>query len=104
MSASIRTMYRLLHDAQEVRERRNQLRHPRLEPPRLMASAPNEVWTWDITKLPGPRKWVTYPLYVVWICSLATSWPGWSPKGRAPRWPSGLLPVHAPSRAFNAGN
>ena len=62
---SIRTMYRLLHDAHEVRERRDQLRHPRLEPPRLVASAPNEVWTWDITRLPGPRKWVTYPLYVV---------------------------------------
>lgn len=62
---SIRTMYRLLHDAQEVRERRDQRRHPRLEPPRLMASAPNQVWTWDITKLPGSRKWVTYPLYVV---------------------------------------
>ena len=53
---SIRTMYRLLHDAQEVRERRNQLRHPRLEPPRLMASAPNEVWTWDITKVARTSK------------------------------------------------
>ena len=62
---SIRTMYRLLHDAGEVRQRRHQRRHPRLEPPRLMASAPNQVWTWDITRLPGPRKWVTYPLYVV---------------------------------------
>lgn len=62
---SIRTMYRLLHDAHEVRERRDQRRHPRLEPPRLMARAPNQVWTWDITRLPGPRKWVTYPLYVV---------------------------------------
>ena len=62
---SVRTMYRLLHDAQEVRERRDQRRHPRLEPPRLMANAPNQVWTWDITRLPGPRKWVTYPLYVV---------------------------------------
>ena len=62
---SIRTMYRLLHDAGEVRQRRHQRRHPRLEPPRLMASAPNQVWTWDITRLPRPRKWVTYPLYVV---------------------------------------
>ena len=47
---SVRTMYRLLHDAQEVRERRDQRRHPRLEPPRLMANAPNQVWTWDITR------------------------------------------------------
>ncbi len=62
---STRTMYRLLHDAHEVRERRNQRRHPRLEPPLLVASAPNQVWTRDITKLPGPRKWVTYPRDVV---------------------------------------
>ena len=62
---SIRTMYRLLHDAGEVPQRRHQRRHPRLEPPRLMADAPNQVWTWDITRLPGTRKWETYPLYVV---------------------------------------
>ena len=62
---SIRTMYRVLHDADEVTERRPQRRHPQREPPRLVATAPNQVWTWDITRLPGPRKWVTYPLYVV---------------------------------------
>ena len=62
---SIRTMYRLLHNAKEVHERRRQRRHPHREPPRLVATAPNQVWTWDITRLPGPRKWVTYPLYVV---------------------------------------
>ena len=62
---SIRTMYRVLHDADEVTERRPQRRHPHREPPRLVATAPNQVWTWDITRLPGPRKWVTYPLYVV---------------------------------------
>ncbi len=62
---SIRTMYRVLHDADEVIERRRQRRHPHREPPRLMATAPNQVWTWDITRLPGPRQWVTYPLYVV---------------------------------------
>ena len=37
----------------------------RVSNPRLVASAPHEVWTWDITRLPGPRKWVTYPLCVV---------------------------------------
>ena len=62
---SQRTMYRLLHGAGEVRERRRQRRHPRAEPPRLVATAPNQVWTWDITRLAGPRTWGTYPLYVV---------------------------------------
>ncbi len=58
-------MYRLLHGAGEVRERRRQRRHPRAEPPRLVARAPNQVWTWDITRLAGPRTGGTYPLYVV---------------------------------------
>jgi putative transposase len=62
---SIRTMYRILEDQKEVRERRAQRRHPRREPPRLVAKAPNQVWTWDITKLAGPRKWTTFPLYVI---------------------------------------
>jgi putative transposase len=62
---SIRTMYRVLHEAGEVHERRPQRNHPHREPPRLVATAPNQTWTWDITRLPGPRKWVTYPLYVV---------------------------------------
>jgi putative transposase len=62
---SIRTMYRVLDTANEVRERRAQRRHPHREPPRLVATAPNQVWTWDITRLPGPRTWTTYPLYVV---------------------------------------
>lgn len=62
---SIRTMYRVLEAADEVSERRAQRSHPQREPPRLVATAPNQVWTWDITRLPGPRKWITYPLYVV---------------------------------------
>ena len=62
---SPRTMYRLLHDAGEVRDRRRQRRHPRAEPPRLVATAPNQIWTWDITRLAGPRRGETYPLYVV---------------------------------------
>jgi len=59
-----RTMYRLLEAAHEVRERRNQLRHvaPR---PELLATRPNEVWSWDITKLLGPAKWTYYYLYVI---------------------------------------
>ena len=47
---SIRTMYRILDDAKEVRERRNQLRHPNYKKPQLLATGPNQVWSWDITK------------------------------------------------------
>jgi putative transposase len=62
---SIRTMYRVLHDQSEVRERRNQLRHPNYQKPELLATAPNQVWSWDITKLLGPAKWTYYYLYVI---------------------------------------
>ena len=62
---SIRTMYRLLADAQEVRERRDQLQHPTYRKPELLATAPNQVWSWDITKLLGPAKWTYYYLYVI---------------------------------------
>ena len=62
---SIRTMYRLLKAGGEVIERRRHRRHPHQEPPRLVATGPNQVWSWDITRLPGPRKWTTYALYVV---------------------------------------
>jgi len=62
---SIRTMYRLLDDQQEVRERRDQLRHPSYAKPQLVATAPRQVWTWDITKLLGPAKWTYFYLYVI---------------------------------------
>ncbi len=61
---SIRTMYRLLATAHEVRERRNQLRHV-APTPELLTTRPNEVWSWDITKLLGPAKWTYYYLYVI---------------------------------------
>ena len=51
---STRTMYRLLRTHGEVRERRDQLRHPSYARPELLATAPNQLWSWDITKLPGP--------------------------------------------------
>jgi putative transposase len=51
---SERTMYRLLAANQKVRERRNQLRHPRYAAPELLARRQNELWSWDITKLLGP--------------------------------------------------
>ncbi len=62
---SERTMYRILAANQEVRERRDQLRHPRYAAPELLATAPNQVWSWDITKLLGPAKWTYFYLYVI---------------------------------------
>ena len=55
---SWRTMYRILDSYKEVRERRNQLRHPSYTKPELLATGPNQLWSWDITKLKGPAKWV----------------------------------------------
>lgn len=62
---SISTMYRILHANKEVKERRDQLRHPNHKKPELLAVGPNEVWSWDITKLKGPAKWTSYYLYVI---------------------------------------
>jgi putative transposase len=62
---SERTMYRILAAHQQVRERRDQLRHPRYHAPELIAGRPNEVWSWDITKLKGPAKWTYFYLYVI---------------------------------------
>jgi putative transposase len=62
---SISTMYRVLAAHAEVRERRNQLRHPAYHKPELLATGPNQVWSWDITKLRGPSKGVYYYLYVI---------------------------------------
>ena len=60
---SWRTMYRILDENQEVRERRNQLRHPQYARPELLATQPKQLWSWDITKLLGPTKWTYYYLY-----------------------------------------
>lgn len=62
---SERSMYRVLAENQEVRERRDQLRHPRYAAPELLATKPNQLWSWDITKLKGPAKWTYFYLYVV---------------------------------------
>jgi putative transposase len=59
------TFYRLLHQVGEVRERRAQATHPAKVKPELVANGPNQVWSWDITKLPGPAKWTYYYLYVI---------------------------------------
>jgi len=62
---SIRTMYRVLDAANQVRERRRLRRHPTYVKPQLEARAPNQVWSWDITKVPGPVRGIYYSLYVV---------------------------------------
>ena len=62
---SERTMYRVLAAHAEVRERRAQLRHPIYAAPELLARRPNELWSWDITKLLGPAKWTYFYLYVM---------------------------------------
>jgi putative transposase len=62
---SPRTMYRLLADAGEVRERRDQARHPAYAKPELVATQPNQIWSWDITKLKGPVAYLYFSLYVI---------------------------------------
>jgi len=62
---SISTFYRLLRRAGESAERRRQATHPATVKPELVATAPNAVWSWDITKLRGPAKWTYYYLYVI---------------------------------------
>ena len=62
---SPRTMYRVLAEADEVRERRDQVRYPAYVKPELVATAPNQVWSWDITKLKGPVPYLYYSLYVI---------------------------------------
>lgn len=60
-----RTMYRILESQQEVKERRNQRQHPPAAKPQLETTGPNQLWSWDITKLKGPAKWHYYYLYVM---------------------------------------
>ncbi|MDP2066762.1 MAG: integrase core domain-containing protein, partial [Burkholderiaceae bacterium] len=62
---SVRTMYRLLAANGSSRERRDQLNHPAYTKPELLATGPNQVWSWDITKLKGPAKWTCFHLYVI---------------------------------------
>lgn len=62
---SISTMYRLLRQAGEVRERRAQATHPARVKPELVATAPDQVWSWDVTKLKGPDRGVYYDLFVM---------------------------------------
>ena len=74
--ASERTMYRILASAGEVRERRNQRRHPAYARPELLATGPNKLWSWDITKLRGPARWTYFQLYVI-LDVFSRYAPGW---------------------------
>jgi len=73
---SWRTMYRILDDHKEVKERRNQLCHPNYAKPELLATGPNQLWSWDITKLKGPAKWTYYYLYTI-LDVFSRYVPGW---------------------------
>jgi putative transposase len=73
---SVPTMYRILHAEGEVRERRRQATHPAAKRPELLATRPNEVYSWDITKLLGPAKWTWFYLYVI-IDIYSRYVPGW---------------------------
>jgi putative transposase len=85
--ASVATMYRVLRECGEVRDRRRQRTHPATIKPELVATIPNQCWSWDITKLAGPAKWTYYYLYVIldiysryvvgWMVATAesASWP-----------------------------
>jgi putative transposase len=73
---SVPTMYRVLRAEDEVRERRRQATHPAMVKPELLATGPNVVWSWDITKLLGPEKWTYFHLYVV-IDIFSRYVPGW---------------------------
>ncbi len=74
--ASVPTMYRILRAHGEVRERRRHATHPAHKKPELIATAPNQVWSWDITKLLGPAKWTYFYLYVI-IDIFSRYVPGW---------------------------
>jgi putative transposase len=63
--ASVSSMYRILRAHGEVRERRRQAIHPARVKPELVATQPNQIWSWDITKLHGPAKWSYFYLYVI---------------------------------------
>jgi len=73
---SVPSMYRLLRAEGEVRERRRQATHPASVKPELVATGPNQIWSWDITKLHGPEKWTYFHLYVI-IDIFSRYVPGW---------------------------
>ena len=102
--ASPRTMYRILAGNREVRERRNQLRHPMYAKPELLATGPNQVWTWDITKLLGRRSGRTIICTSYSTFSAATLSVGCSRGVRTPSWRVGSFARPAPLTASSPAN
>ena len=97
--ASISTMYRLLREHGETGDRRRHATHPARVKPELLATAPNQCWSWDITKLHGPAKWTYYYLYVI-LDIYSRYVPGWLlPMPRTRAWPRCCWPTPPPSRA-----
>jgi putative transposase len=84
---SERTMYRILAEHRQVRERRAQARHPARKKPELLADGPTQIWSWDITKLRGPAKGTWYQAYVLIDIYSRTWWATWSPTASAPSSP-----------------
>jgi putative transposase len=83
--ASESTMYRLLRGCGESGERRRQATHPARTIPELVADEPNRVWSYDVTKLKGPRRGVHYDLFVMLDIFSRYSRAGWSSRRRTPR-------------------
>ena len=81
---STRTMYRVLEEDGATRERRDQLTHPQYHKPELLASAPNQLWSWDITKLRGPPSGPTSTSTSSSTFSAVMSLAGWWRHARAP--------------------
>ena len=90
-------MYRILDENGQVRERRDQLRHPEYKKPELLATRPNQVWTWDITKLLGPAKWTYFYLYVI-LDIFSRYVVGWTLSNRE----SPSLPTHSSTKPAGA--
>lgn len=92
-----RTMYRLLAEQGGVRERRDQLAHPAYARPELLAERPDQLWSWDITKLLGPAKWTYYYLYVI-LDVFSRYAVGWTLQHRESAALAGELITHAASQ------
>jgi putative transposase len=96
---SVSTMYRLLRDHDEVHERRRQASHPAATKPELLATRPNQVYSWDITKLLGPVKWTWFYLYVI-VDIFSRDVPGWMlAHAENARLAEACWPIPLPSRA-----
>jgi hypothetical protein len=102
--ASVSTMYRILRSQHQVRERRRQARHPAHLKPELVATGPNQVWSWDITKLAGPHKWTWFHLYVISTSTPATPSAGSSHHANPPDSPKNSSPPAPPPNTSPTAN